>query len=159
MTMHSLPSPLQLAPSVFLHNPSTEKDSIDTNNKDNTGYGPRLVIPATWAFAHDSHIAKYVKRYWELFPNAAILVMKCFLRHLFWIPTARQELVPAASVIRSVPGAETISEDDPKPPSLMLHIFSNSGLGTAHNLCDVYAATVSTKKRQSAAIARRSQRK
>lgn len=141
VTMDSLPSPLQLSPSVFLHNPSTEKDSINTNNKDNIARGPRLVILATWAFAHSNHIAKYVERHRELSPNAAILVMKCFLRHLFWIPTARQELVLAASVIRSVLGARTISEDDSKSPSMMLHVFSNSGLSTAHNLCDVYATT------------------
>ncbi|KAF7557432.1 hypothetical protein G7Z17_g699 [Cylindrodendrum hubeiense] len=139
MTMDSLPPPVQLSASVFLYHPRPES----SNN--NTIRGPRLVILATWAFAHDSHISKYVDSYRELFPDAAILVMKCFMRHFFWIPTARQELVPAASVIRSIlgTGTGTGTEDDSKPPALMLHVFSNSGLGTAHNLSDVYAATAS----------------
>lgn len=140
--MASLPPPTQLSPSVFLHNPPQE-------NRQDTNPGPRLVILASWAFAHDNHIAKYVCKYRELFPNATILVCKCFLRHFFWIPAAQEELVPAVSVIRSVLGTDgTESSEDPEnssQPSLLMHVFSNSGLATMYNLCDTYAAHSSDK--------------
>jgi hypothetical protein len=107
------------------------------------GTGPRLVVLATWAFAHDGHIAKYVASYRELFPGAAILVAKCYLRHFFWIPAAKKELEPAVSAIRNILGPHHHDQTKAKPP-FVLHIFSNSGLSTAHNLCEVYAATCSS---------------
>ncbi|KAM0424425.1 hypothetical protein ACHAPT_010346 [Fusarium lateritium] len=130
--MASIPR-VQLSPSVFLYNPDAEA-AIKP--------GPRLVIIATWAFAQDNHIAKYVANYQNLFPGSTILVAKSFLRHMFFIPEARKELVPAVEVIRNVLGTEIASETN-KEPSLFIHAFSNTGLSTTYNLSDVYAATSS----------------
>ncbi|KAJ4327711.1 hypothetical protein N0V84_001818 [Fusarium piperis] len=123
----------QLSPSVFLYNPDSETG---------TKPGPRLIIIATWAFAQENHIVKYVDKYQELFPGSTILVLKSFLRHMFFIPEARRELVPAVEVIRNVLGTETASEGN-KEPSLFIHAFSNTGLSTTYNLSDVYAQTSS----------------
>ncbi|KAH7120604.1 hypothetical protein EDB81DRAFT_667078 [Dactylonectria macrodidyma] len=145
----ALPVPIQLSSSAFLHIAAPE---VGIRNISDSTNGPRLVILATWVFAQDNHITKYVTSYRELFPHTAVLVVKCYLRHFFWFPTAREELVPAASAIRkalSIDGASGqpgCSEDDSKPPSLVLHLFSNSGLGTAQNLCDVYAITASVNE-------------
>ena len=133
-------APIQLSPSVFLHEPLIESAGTDLGN------GPRLVILATWGFAQDGHIAKYVANYREIFPNAAILVAKSFLRHMFWVPAAREELVPAVSVIRRALGEEGSDAETPSSrPRLLLHFFSNTGLATACNLFDVYATATSTK--------------
>jgi hypothetical protein len=130
--------PQQLSASVFLYKPDPATDDAPDSE------GPRLVILATWAFAHHSHIAKYVAGYKALFPSATILVLKAFLRHMFWIPAARQELMPAVSVIRSVLShlpntkADAAAEADSET-ALILHVFSNTGLGTSYNLYEAYA--------------------
>lgn len=122
------PQPAQLSPSVYLYQPVIE------SNDGHNGHSPRLVILATWVFALDGHVAKYVAGYQELFPTATILVARSFLRHMFWIPAARQELLPAASVIRNVLGGTGAGdlETTSTPPSLMLHVFSNSMLPQTH---------------------------
>lgn len=138
----ALPAPIQLSASVFLHNPDPNIKITD---------GPRLIILATWVFAQDAHIAKYIANYRALFPNATILITKCFLRHMFWFPTAREELVPAVSVIRNILDDDNIVFNVPdskgalKRPAVLLHIFSNTGLSTASNLFDVYTQTTSKK--------------
>lgn len=123
----------QLSPSVFLYNPDPKAD---------TKPGPQLIIFAAWAFAQDNHISKYVAKHQELFPGSTILVLKSFLRHMFFIPEARRELIPAVEVIRNVLGTET-TLDGNKEPSLFIHAFSNTGLSTTYNLADVYAETAS----------------
>ncbi|RSM11725.1 hypothetical protein CEP52_002884 [Fusarium oligoseptatum] len=110
--MASIPR-AQLSPSVFLYNPDPKADPKP---------GPRLIIFASWAFAQDNHIVKYVTKYQELFPGSTILVLKSFLRHMFFIPEARRELIPAAEVIRNVLGTESSSDED-KEPSLLIHAF------------------------------------
>jgi hypothetical protein len=131
----------QLSPSVFLYRARVHSDS------DNSVPGPRLVILATWVFALDGHIAKYIDAYQKLFPDTTILVVKSFLRHMFWFPAARRELIPAASVIRDALGDTRTqtngSEAANKPPALLVHIFSNTGLATFCTLCDVYGSTSS----------------
>ncbi|RYP68512.1 hypothetical protein DL770_008432 [Monosporascus sp. CRB-9-2] len=136
------PAPVRLSPSVTLYNPAVP----DGGAEPRFAAGPRLVVLATWAFAQDGHIAKYLASYRELFPGAAILVAKCFLRHFFWIPAAKQELEPAVAAIRSIlgPHHDQKAKGARSKPSLVLHIFSNSGLSTAHNLCKVYTATCSS---------------
>ncbi|KAL2680395.1 hypothetical protein Neosp_007993 [[Neocosmospora] mangrovei] len=124
---------VQLSPSVFLYNPDPKAD---------TKPGPKLIIFASWAFAQDTHISKYVAKHQELFPGSTILVVKCFLRHMFFHPEARRELIPAVEVIRNELGTET-TPDGNKEPSLLIHAFSNTGLSTIYNLKDVYAATAS----------------
>ncbi|KAH7304795.1 hypothetical protein B0I35DRAFT_444923 [Stachybotrys elegans] len=95
---------------------------------------PKLIVLAPWIFAHESHIAKYVERYRALYPSASILVIRCFLRHLLWLPTGRAELAPAATTIRSILDG---SKGQPKP-QMLLHVFSNSGLGTAWQVNNLY---------------------
>lgn len=131
------PAPIKLSESVFLHKHDPDIEATD---------GPRLIILATWAFAQDAHIAKYIANYRSLFPSATIVVAKSFLRHMFWIPTAREELVPVVSVIRNILDDGTAFDvADLSRPSVLLHIFSNTGLSTASNLFDVYTKTTSKK--------------
>ncbi|VUC29617.1 unnamed protein product [Clonostachys rosea] len=141
--MASSPAPVQLSPSVFLY----EEDPSLRNSYHEDQNGPRLVVLATWAFAHDKHIIKYIDRYRELFPNVSILVVKSFLRHFFWIPGARKELEPAAIAIRNLLGVNDHTETSTiGGPPMVVHLFSNSGLATTYNLCDAYSSTTEIDK-------------
>lgn len=131
------PAPIRLSESVFLHKHDPDFKATD---------GPRLIILATWVFAQDAHVAKYIANYRSLFPGATILVAKSFLRHMFWFPTAREELVPVVSVIRNILDEGTASDVTTSGrPSVLLHVFSNTGLSTASNLFEVYTKITSKK--------------
>ncbi|KAI9899859.1 hypothetical protein N3K66_004121 [Trichothecium roseum] len=154
-------APIQLSPSTFLYPPSTEEE--DTNggaggSKKSDPSHPRAVVLATWAFAQDAHIAKYVGQYRQRFPGASVLVAKCFLRHFFWLPAAREDLDALAVAIRNVVADDDKGDDEPgasnndagggggghhgkaERAKIILHIFSNSGLSTAYQLRNVYEA-------------------
>lgn len=128
--------PTQLSPSVFLYDPVSQGASDKAE-------GPKLIILATWIFAQDNHIAKYVASYQKLFPTSSILLLRCYFGHFFQPHAAREELIPAVLAIRSILGTETTSDDEgnSEKPALLLHIFSNSGLGTSWNLRSVYTST------------------
>lgn len=131
-------SALQLSPSTYLYPPSPE-ESLASNASH-----PHAVVLATWAFAQDNHIAKYVDQYRARFPGTCIFVAKCFLRHFFWHPGARMDLEALTSTIRSIldtgeDQASTVIQKSMQP-KLLLHIFSNGGISTAYNLLNVYMA-------------------
>ncbi|CAH0045188.1 unnamed protein product [Clonostachys solani] len=140
--MATHPAPIQLSPSVFLY----QEDSSLKNTHQEDQNGPRLVILATWAFAQDNHIVKYIDKYRELFPNASIMVVKSFLRHFFWIPGARKELEPAGLAIRSLLSADDQTGTSTTGPPMLVHLFSNTGLSTIYNLCDTYSGTTESEK-------------
>ncbi|KAI9148333.1 hypothetical protein HJFPF1_12161 [Paramyrothecium foliicola] len=125
---------VQLSPSSFLYPPLS--GTVPDTDKN----GPRVVILTTWAFALDTHIAKYVTKYRELFPDATIIVAKCFLRHFFWLPGARKDLTAAADAIRGIVDAEGESSTQRQKTQVLLHLFSNTGLSTAYQLNNVYQA-------------------
>uniref|UniRef100_A0A8H7N2K7 Indole-diterpene biosynthesis protein PaxU n=1 Tax=Bionectria ochroleuca TaxID=29856 RepID=A0A8H7N2K7_BIOOC len=140
--MATYPAPIQLSPSVFLYQ---EDASLKETHQEGQN-GPRLVILATWVFAQDKHIVKYIDKYRALFPNASILVVKSFPRHFSWIPGARKELEPAAVAIRGLLSADDQTGTSASRPPMLVHLFSNSGLGTIYNLCDAYSGTKEREK-------------
>ncbi|CAH0004337.1 unnamed protein product [Clonostachys byssicola] len=142
--MASYPAPIQLSPSVSLYQYQEDPRPKEANQKDENG--PRLVILATWAFAQDKHIVKYIDKYRALFPKVSILVVKSFLRHFFWLPGARKELEPAAVAIRSLLSADDPTGTSTTRPPMLVHLFSNSGLSTIYNLCDAYSGTTEIEK-------------
>lgn len=147
-------APIRLSPSTFLYPPSSEEETNGgAGNKKSDPSHPRAVVLATWAFAQDAHIAKYVGQYRQRYPGASVLVAKCFLRHFFWLPAAREDLAALAVAIRSVmadddqdgePAANNDANADgggkAERAKMILHIFSNSGLSTAYQLRNVYEA-------------------
>lgn len=123
---------VQLSPSAFLYRPVPTSTDISTTHSRPTA-GPQVIILTTWVFALDNHIAKYVAKYRELFPDATIIVAKSFLRHFFWWPGARSELVPVADAIYGI----TKNDREYRPP-MILHLFSNTGLSTSWQLDNVF---------------------
>ncbi|KAK7229695.1 hypothetical protein V2G26_001865 [Clonostachys chloroleuca] len=140
--MVTFPAPIQLSPSVILYqeDPSLKETHQEDQN------GPRLVILATWVFAQDKHIVKYTAEYRALLPNASILVVKSFPGHFAWIHGARKELEPAAVAIRSLLSADDQTGMSASRPPMLVHLFSNSGLGTIYNLCDANSGTAEREK-------------
>lgn len=136
-------APVELSPSTFLYSPGPGASKLSPKEE------PRVVVLATWAFALDNHIAKYVEKYRELFPSTTILVAKCFLRHFFWLPAARQDLEHLAAAIRGILDTgehHEVLAPEASRPKVLLHIFSNSGLFTAYQLHDVYQSQDGSKQ-------------
>lgn len=96
-----------------------------------------MIILTTWVFALDNHIAKYVAKYRELFPDATIIVAKSFLRHFFWLPGARSDLATVADAIHGLTKDPSLPLES-RPP-ILLHLFSNTGLSTSWQLDNVFA--------------------
>jgi hypothetical protein len=129
-------SSLRLSPSTSLYPPTPEASQSPNESH------PRAIILATWAFARDNHIARYVDQYRARFPGANIFVVKCYSRYFFWLPDARRDLQALVSAIRSIANtgeaegnAATKSASKPK---LLVHVFSNAGLTTTHQLHRAY---------------------
>ncbi|CAG9992166.1 unnamed protein product [Clonostachys byssicola] len=126
-------APTQLSPSALLYTPTTT-DSEPTVSSRNA---PKVVILTTWIFARRDHIAKYVEQYQALYPGATILVIESFLYHFLRPFTLREELTPVVPAIRGILGD---GANQTGKPQLLLHVFSNSGLGTSWVLRNVYQA-------------------
>lgn len=125
-------APRQLSPSTFLYPPSPGAERTGNTSQ------PHCILLATWAFAKDSHISKYVDQYRARFPGASILVAKCFMRHFFWHPAARRDLKALTGVIRSILDAADAEGEKYGRPRLLLHVFSTGGISTTYYLHHVY---------------------
>lgn len=150
----------KLSPEVFLYRPPSTPSSATTEpnkNKNNTdseaalGHSgsppPKLILLATWSGALDSHIAKYVTKYRDLFPTSQILLIKS-TRELFFSPSLVAEAIkPAVPVLRacflseSSTSARSKQQDgeEMKKPELLIHIFSMGGTSSLVRLLDAYS--------------------
>ncbi|CAI6070927.1 unnamed protein product [Clonostachys chloroleuca] len=105
---------------------------------------PRLIILGTWTDAQDSHIAKYISKYQELYRTASILLMKSTTRLFNNTALIGPAVRPALGIIREFfPPSPPSSPPSLslKTPSLLIHIFSNGGSASISNLYEQYAAT------------------
>ncbi|KOS22077.1 Transmembrane protein 53 [Escovopsis weberi] len=122
----------RLSPEVYLYRPSGDADSSASPD------GPKLILVASWTDASDSHIAKYIIKYQELFPRSQIALIRSatplFFRPPRMIPIA-QKLVP---VFKSVFNTGLFP---PSRPELLVHIFSNGGSASVASLFQAYAAS------------------
>ena len=125
-------APRQLSPSTFLYPPGPEAEHTDNTSQ------PRCILLATWAFAKDSHISKYVDQYRSRFPSANILVAKCFMRHFFWHRAARRDLAALADVMHSILNTADVEGEKCGRPKLLLHVFSTGGISTTFYLHLLY---------------------
>ncbi|KAF4971460.1 hypothetical protein FSARC_1688 [Fusarium sarcochroum] len=99
---------------------------------------PKLIIIASWTNAFDSHIAKYVDKYRELYPTSQILLIKSVNKTLFDPATLAEAVKPVVPIIRATfPEAPSSSSD----PEILIHLFSNGGSANISALYDEYAAS------------------
>ena len=100
---------------------------------------PQLIVLLTWMAGHETHIAKYVEQHRELYSTSRILVVRYPIRHVFFPWIVRAQLAPAVEVIKavSVSAQESVKangqgrEKGEESIPLLMHIFSNGGVGTA----------------------------
>ncbi|CAI6083228.1 unnamed protein product [Clonostachys chloroleuca] len=124
-------APTQLSPSALLYTPTATASEPTVSSRN----APNLVILTTWIFARRDHIAKYVEQYQALYPGATILVIQSFLYHFLRPFNLREELTPVIPVILGILGD---GANQTGKPQLLLHVFSNSGLGTSWVLRNAY---------------------
>lgn len=85
---------------------------------------PSLIVLFTWFAARDVHIAKYTAQHRALFPASPILLVRSTVRHVFFPPSARRELLAAVPVLQAAAAAD-------KEPRVLVHVFSNGGSASA----------------------------
>ncbi|VUC29451.1 unnamed protein product [Clonostachys rosea] len=108
---------------------------------------PRLIVLGTWTDARDSHIAKYISKYKQLYPDASILLLKSTTRLFNNTSLIGPAVRPAVDIIREFfpPSPRSSSPSSSiATPSLLIHIFSNGGSASISNLYEQYAATSET---------------
>jgi len=136
----------KLSPNVYVYRPNTSSapsssttTTADPSSTTNTAppqqQQPKLIILCAWMGARNPHIAKYVTPYQALYPQSAIVLIKCDRHHFFSVKTARRDTSAAVPFVRSVLDSTTTptpKEQDPKTtkkktPSVHIHIWSNGG--------------------------------
>jgi hypothetical protein len=68
---------------VSVYRPSTTTTKLGGSDS-----SPSLIILLPWMNASNSHIAKYLRAYMEIYPSAQFLVVKSSLKHLVWQPSS-----------------------------------------------------------------------
>lgn len=100
-------------------------------------YAPGLIIICSWMFAAHKHIAKYIRSYQALFPNAWVLLLQNNISNMTWVPDRMQipQLKPAVEVINDFISTH---ESGSKQPKILLQSFSNGGTHRAVQLAQAY---------------------
>ncbi|KAF4984819.1 hypothetical protein FDECE_17017 [Fusarium decemcellulare] len=98
---------------------------------------PKLIIIASWTNALDSHIAKYVNKYRELYPSSQILLVRSTSKVLFDPPLLNKTVQHLVPVIRAIFPSDASSSS----PGLLIHLLSNGGSSSISNLYNAYAAS------------------
>lgn len=115
----------KLSNSVYLYEPKSKPDPVTTSDD----AAPRLILVGGWMDARDVHLAKYVRKYQELFPTSAILLLKSTLAgvNIYSVGRghARAAVEPLRRILReeldSSPSSQpSLSSSLPSPPSLSL---------------------------------------
>lgn len=119
----------QLAPCVYLYEPSDQHD-IDHVR------GPHLVVLSTWMSASPSNIMKYVKAYQTQYPQAHILMLRSDALDFIYRGRKALEwrLRSAVTAVRSTCLKSST-------PEVLLHVFSNGGSLQAATLLRSYYQT------------------
>lgn len=101
---------------------------------------PELILLSTWMGARESHIAKYVHKYREIFPTSRILVAQCPFTHVYMPFLAWTQIRPAVPILKEAVQSESkeLTEDDSSSiasagktlPRVLIHAFSNGGIST-----------------------------
>ena len=99
----------------------------DQSEKVTAATGPCLIVYCSWMGAATKHIAKYIEKYKQLFPDASILLIESTLTDMF----TGSDLAPACNVINSF-----AKSSDGQDPYIVLHAYSNGGANNATWLAD-----------------------
>lgn len=138
-----LPGFTKISKVVYLYRPAQGQEAQTRNpSGPSSPASPRLIVLAGWMGARLPHLAKYTTKLQALYPDTPIVVLRSFTYHF----TTRaadhpKEVAAAVPVIKSImdDGAEGEEGGDGKPPSMLVHLFSNGGSAALRHLRDQYA--------------------
>ncbi|KAK5997930.1 hypothetical protein PT974_00297 [Cladobotryum mycophilum] len=123
----------KLSSEVSIYRPSETDATAATPNS------PKLIIIASWTNASDVHVAKYIIKYKEVFPQAEIALIKSTSGLFFNPPRIVEAVKKVIPIIKST--FDTGSSSSSSQPELLIHIFSNGGSSSIASLYDAYAAS------------------
>jgi hypothetical protein len=122
-----------IAPSIWVYAP------LDLHRlpycSSNHIVAPQLVLLCSWTEAHVQHVAKYTKKYQDLFPGTPIMVITTSIKDLCFRTSGRKEkrLKPAVDKIKNY----LSSNYSESRSHILMHVFSEGG---SHKACEVAEA-------------------
>ncbi|KAL0935778.1 indole-diterpene biosynthesis protein [Colletotrichum truncatum] len=132
----ALPGFKALAPSIYYQEASQPSSSASsTSSMDSTSAeSPGLILLTSWTGADPRHIAKYTKRYNEVYPDTPIMIITTVIHDLIIRSTKEKiaALKPAIEFLRRHNTAQS------KQPAILLHAFSEGGSNKAVCLAQAY---------------------
>jgi Eukaryotic protein of unknown function (DUF829) len=120
---------------LFVYQPVVSEAS---SPKDNTV--PKAIVLFGWTAARDSHLARYIHIYRQIFPNSAILLVKCRPTALTFLSLAKKDVQQLVAPLRQILGDNAGAAAGDKP-QLLVHVFSNGGSALLSMLYDLWAET------------------
>ncbi|KAK1969795.1 hypothetical protein LY78DRAFT_678196 [Colletotrichum sublineola] len=99
-------------------------------------WGPALILLTSWTGADPRHVAKYTKRYNEIYPSATVMVVTTVINDLVFRSTQEKVAVlgPAVEFLRRHVSTHLMR------PTILLHAFSEGGSNKAVCIARAYLA-------------------
>ncbi|KAE9573442.1 hypothetical protein CGMCC3_g10261 [Colletotrichum fructicola] len=131
-----------LAPSIFIQEAPRCSSSVSSTSSDLSSISlestneesPTLIVLTSWTGADPGNVAKYTKRYNEIYPKTTIMVITTVIHDLVFRSTKEKvaTLEPAVEFLRSHVSTQS------KRPTMLLHAFSEGGSNKAVCLARAY---------------------
>ncbi|GJN89478.1 hypothetical protein Rhopal_002464-T1 [Rhodotorula paludigena] len=122
----------KLSQAVYLAEPATSaQDGVASGG---AVKAPELILVSAWMGAQVRHIQKYCETYRQLYPRAAILVVRSNERDFFSsTATLTRSFMPAVDLLKARASGFTAGPQS----GLLVHIFSNGGCLTIKHINDL----------------------
>ncbi|KAK2055059.1 hypothetical protein LY76DRAFT_521225 [Colletotrichum caudatum] len=134
-----------LAPSIYIKEAPRSSSSVSSTYSELSAdswasrvstTSPSLILLTSWTGADPRHVAKYTKRYNELYPYSTVMVITTVIQDLVFRSTQEKvaALGPAVEFLRRHISTRL------KRPTMLLHAFSEGGSNKAVCLAQAYLA-------------------
>ncbi|KAH0431560.1 hypothetical protein CcaCcLH18_07043 [Colletotrichum camelliae] len=131
-----------LAQSIHIQEAPRSSSSVSSTYSDLSSFSlnsintrsPTLILLTSWTGADPRHVAKYTKRYNEIYPNTTIMVITTVIHDLVFRSTKEKvaTLAPAVEFLQRHISTQS------KRPTILLHAFSEGGANKAVCLARAY---------------------
>ncbi|KAK1658016.1 hypothetical protein BDP55DRAFT_622607 [Colletotrichum godetiae] len=131
-----------LAPSIYVQEASQHStsafsfcsDPTSSSTESTDAPGPSIILLTSWTGADPRNVAKYTRRYNELYPDTPIMVITTVIKDLVFRSTKEKVtmLESAVEFLRNHISSQC------KRPSILLHAFSEGGSNKAVCLARAY---------------------
>ncbi|EQB56627.1 hypothetical protein CGLO_03346 [Colletotrichum gloeosporioides Cg-14] len=131
-----------LGPSIFVQEAPRSSSSVSSTSSELSSISlesineksPTLILLTSWTGADPRNVAKYTKRYNEIYPKTTIMVITTVIHDLVFRSTKEKvaTLEPAVKFLRRHISTQS------KRPTMLLHAFSEGGSNKAVCLARAY---------------------